>query len=444
MADVTEAFFRGQQQAQAEQAHEQALVDSKLRQQVLRHQLSQLKLEDQLRAADLVKGRADLGLGQDGADVTQPAVTVPPSMRAGLTGGVLQRSLQQFGQGPTTGAPAAPAPAIGTAPATGTGVTPPNFQAQARIVTPADAASGTPPLVLHANDTRPATHTEMAATAAPPSAYGDAAHPGMQRAGHVFLPGLDVPELGIKVAGMWYSARAAAEEQSRRAIALKLAEQPLHNVGPEETAVARTPTGAVPVYTNPNIRGNTPQEKYIAALQKGDTATAQTILRGIRDTQRPGSIESMLLDARRRGDAREAALIDGVMKEAGTARRDPSVAADREAATADRETARTFTNDMRLYTEDVSNGWKHHADAIKVFIANPLNNLPPGEGGTGQPAPEYTPPSFEAWRAQRDATKSGGAKTVTEAELTAIARKKGTTVDVQRERYRRGGYTIGR
>lgn len=372
MADVMEAFTRGRAQAGAEQEHTVALAESKLRQQVLKHQLDSLKLEDQIRAHDLIKGRADLGLGQGDPDedLSKPAATLPPSAMGALKTAMLNRTLE--GQ-PVPGdaqQPAAPAQAQPQAP-------------PGRIVGPADGSTGVPPMVLHQDDTLPATHADLA-QGATPGAPGDAAHPAMKSAGHVWLPPLKVPELGIDVPGMWYSAKAAAAEQSARAIELKRAELPLHNVGPEDTAIDQA-TGRV-VYTNPNSRGNTPQEKYIAALQKGDVEGAKTILQGIRDTQRPGArtLETMLLDARTKGDKVQADLIKSVMGEVAGARRDPDVADER-----------AFTRRRQLYTEDVSNGWRKQADDLKKWTAE----YPAGKiDDTVPDPPEFTPPSFSEWQ----------------------------------------------
>lgn len=63
MANVTEAYLRGHQIAQAELEHNDALEQNKLHAMVLRHQLSALKLEDALRTRDIALKQAEL-MGQ--------------------------------------------------------------------------------------------------------------------------------------------------------------------------------------------------------------------------------------------------------------------------------------------------------------------------------------------------------------------------------------------
>jgi hypothetical protein len=72
--NVAESFLRGLAAAQAEQAHKQALEDSKLRQMLLRHGLEREKIEDQIRARQFAEENLKRLHGQPMADLPSDTV----------------------------------------------------------------------------------------------------------------------------------------------------------------------------------------------------------------------------------------------------------------------------------------------------------------------------------------------------------------------------------
>lgn len=64
MADVAAAFISGHQAGQAKLAHDQSLEDSKLQQQILKHQMDRLKLDDKLRLRGIQIEQAKMTSGQ--------------------------------------------------------------------------------------------------------------------------------------------------------------------------------------------------------------------------------------------------------------------------------------------------------------------------------------------------------------------------------------------
>jgi hypothetical protein len=74
MADVVDAFLRGHQAGQSEREHNDALEDNKLRRLVLKHQMDQMKIEDQLRQRAIALENVKLQEGTPEADLT-PATT---------------------------------------------------------------------------------------------------------------------------------------------------------------------------------------------------------------------------------------------------------------------------------------------------------------------------------------------------------------------------------
>ncbi len=75
--------------------------------------------------------------------------------------------------------------------------------------------------------------------------------------------------------------------------------------------------------------------------------------------------------------------------------------ADRAAARGDKKTQEQTTNDLRQWSTEVSQGHQKQANDLKVWSANPMNAM---AGPDAKPAPEYTPPTFDAWQAGRHAT----------------------------------------
>ncbi len=69
------AFISGQQAAQAEQQHAALLQENKLRSMVLQHEIQRMKIDDQLRAADVAQKRFSILHGQPLADMPTESVT---------------------------------------------------------------------------------------------------------------------------------------------------------------------------------------------------------------------------------------------------------------------------------------------------------------------------------------------------------------------------------
>lgn len=89
MADVMSAWLRGQKAAQAEQQHEQEMEHSKLRQQILKHGIEGLKIEDQIRARTLREENARMMQGQPAADLpSEPVTTQEPNLPSQSNAGV--------------------------------------------------------------------------------------------------------------------------------------------------------------------------------------------------------------------------------------------------------------------------------------------------------------------------------------------------------------------
>src|SRR5262249_30645432 len=126
MADIAGNFIRGRQFAQAEAEHQQALEDSKLRQQVLKHQIDQLKIEDQLRARSIQAQQLQMMQGTPESEMPQEPVqqqNLPSRSFAGsqtglpgLVSGMVRDNMGGGDQaGPTsTVSPNAQSPELGT------------------------------------------------------------------------------------------------------------------------------------------------------------------------------------------------------------------------------------------------------------------------------------------------------------------------------------------
>jgi hypothetical protein len=79
MADVMERFMRGRAGAQAEQEHAQALEDSKLRQKILKHEIDNLKINDELRGREVQRQNLEMMTGTPAADLPQEAMPHAPN-----------------------------------------------------------------------------------------------------------------------------------------------------------------------------------------------------------------------------------------------------------------------------------------------------------------------------------------------------------------------------
>lgn len=84
-------FFQGIAAAQAQQAHAQALEDSKLQQQVLKHSIERLRIDDQLRTRQLKQEALAAQQGQPEADLPHEdyqAPNLPSTSHAGAMTGI--------------------------------------------------------------------------------------------------------------------------------------------------------------------------------------------------------------------------------------------------------------------------------------------------------------------------------------------------------------------
>lgn len=308
---IADSFIEGHQAGQAIREHKQRAEDSKLRTMVLKHQLSSLKLDDALRANELQRTYADLTLGQDapaeGAGVNgagdsapaPPAVSAATSSQFGpFSGGyrlppsdvnrpappasiadVVHQSIgsrlrQSFG-GSARASSDVPAPSLAPS--------------LARHVVAADPNSGLPPLNLHNDEPVPAGYQDgdlssgSTGTGAAQD-FGDRSHLGMRVSGHRWLQPISIPELGINIPGQWFSAKAAREEEARRAIALKRAEQPLQKTTPGETIY--DPYAGKEIYRNTNPKADAPlAQQYDDAIRRGDQSAAARVLASINATR---------------------------------------------------------------------------------------------------------------------------------------------------------------
>lgn len=113
---VMEGFLRGVQAGQAQQQHQQALEDNKLRALVLKHEIDRLKIDDQIRTRELARQNLEFLHGQPAADipsddVTSPQPNLPSKSLAGMVSG-----LQAGASSAMTGGPAAENPGTIAAP----------------------------------------------------------------------------------------------------------------------------------------------------------------------------------------------------------------------------------------------------------------------------------------------------------------------------------------
>lgn len=306
MADVMGAFLRGHAAGQAELDHAQQLEQNKLRTMVLKHEIDRMKLDDALRADEITRNRAGLALGQESSDQAEPAspqamppspgptaTTAPPAASEAPTESPAYGPFAKNYQAPPAdvNAPAPPAAIAdvvqGMVRSGMNGAAAPPMPAAAQSM-PAMGRQVVDPsgtlLNLHQDDPVSPDHQPIATPGQGRQNLGDQSHQGMQGAGHVWLPPIRIPELGIDVPGQWFSAKAAREEDSRRAIALKRAEQPLQKTSPGESIY--DPYLGKEVYRNTSPKaGGSLQQQYDDAVQRGDQAAADRILGSINATR---------------------------------------------------------------------------------------------------------------------------------------------------------------
>lgn len=111
MADVTDAFLRGHQAGQQELAQQQDAAERNLRQMVLKHELSRMKVEDAAQDYQRQFGAAQQqyqGLhGQPAATIPSDAVTTAqPNLPSRNLAGVVNGLINGQGTGTDTGSPA--------------------------------------------------------------------------------------------------------------------------------------------------------------------------------------------------------------------------------------------------------------------------------------------------------------------------------------------------
>jgi hypothetical protein len=453
-----DAFFRGLAAASAQQQHDQENQESSLRQMVLKHQLSSLKLQDALNTNELKQKFAQLGVGQDqsGAPTTpgtgagptgQPGgtgVSPPPPSGPGANAGAPSGGAAplDFSTGgppwesgwnvpdPGTGAFGVPnsladhisalvgqrvgGPMQPSPPATSpSSYYRPDGPATTLHVVPNDPNSTAAPLNVHVSEPIPPGYRPADPALAGKGDLGTAADPAMANAGRVWLDPIQIPELGVNLPGQWYSAKAARDEEQARAIALKRAEQPLQKVGPQESVY--DPYTKMELYKNTSPPANESlQQKYSRQRTQGDTAGAAQTLADLQATREPhyeprrvlingkATLVSYNTATAQYLDPATNQPLTGAITEAPPPR-DPiaeelargRLADSRERAASAKEKAQ-WDQDYRVYSGAMATGRRQQADAMKVWSENPDNF-----GGGGAPAPVYDPPTFDEWRAAR-------------------------------------------
>lgn len=140
MADVVQSYLAGRAAAQAESEHQQALQDSQLRQQILKHQLNSLKLEDQLRARDLATQTFRALNGLPASDLqTEEVPGQVPNLPSASNAGIV--TTPGTAQNPTSGLPSVVSGLVKNRLGAGLGTSPmPAGVSSTGVLTPLDAA----------------------------------------------------------------------------------------------------------------------------------------------------------------------------------------------------------------------------------------------------------------------------------------------------------------
>ena len=252
------------------------------------------------------------------------------------------------------------------------------------------------------------------------------------------------------------SAQAMADERKAKTSALDLSTK-LQNFS-SQLASAKTQARYAQVYNGvpPEIRGyfDAPEEWTAESGQRAIEATMDPSerirLRHDRVTEDLDRRRTVAAEKRagRTGSGAESPLDK---KEAQTYARYKDFAAQYEKAR-DEERQRATAKDPYSTARDIPayqpapsyEKWQKMTPAERsTVIAQPNARIDDAElarrSGTATPVTPAAPTG--AAPATASAPAAAG-KTVTEAQLRAVAKLKGTTVDVQRERYRAGKYTI--
>ena len=439
------------------------MEESKLRQQSLKHLLAEQKLKDVLTQHELLRTSANQAVDAEDAEMTgtlsadrpqttlpaeRPQTTLLPLQTPSLATGMTQRITDSLRGGPPSATPLGPVPA-GSSPAPAPIAAPPLMQPVATHAVAVDPSSGMP-TVNFLHDELPTQGYRMTPAHEPVTASGEATHVGAKKAGHVWLPPIQIPEMGIDVPGQWFSARAAREESARRAIALKRAEQPGVVVPPGNTflEVSQKTGQHEPVYTNTNPRpGETPEEAYNRAVKAGDTAEAQRILEGIVTVTKARTHDSRFEE----GKQIYAKSVGGDSFDKLTVQQQGAFGQWYERWTTDQASkdiahelarARLSESQQRLedaranraqaeqnsaYRREVEIGHQRYVDAVHARDKKIAN----GADAVDVPdVPEYQAPSFETWQAQHPVTAPTAVGKPVKAGTTPSPPKAGQTIDV--------------
>lgn len=391
MADVADAFIRGKQAGEASVAHQDALAQNKLRTMILKHQIEGIKIDTELRTRELARQNLELLQGQPEADLpteTFEQPNLPSRSQAGAMTGlpdVVSSLVQQRmgGAGPQTlAAPGAQETALGTN--------------QASRVKP------------------------------------------------VQIPG--VPSLGVE--GVSVRPRSL-EDLTHASIMAKLLEPYTLNRGDIRVAGGRVVArGMAPAPTRPLVVNG-----RVLDAETGDT---------LAEVPRQVDPNAVTPDER----AKERAL-----RERGVAAR------EKDAATRANRPPTAATDQTGVYGTATKRGYDAFVESYKM--RNP--DKKPDRFGNPIAVPNWpAPPSLEKWyamtpeerqRALADpkaritdeemrkrlaakgeesrtdtsadaAGKTGAGQTVTLAEVEAIAKKRGRSVEEQRQLYIENGYAV--
>ncbi len=357
MANVADAFVQGSLAGQAVQEHQQAMEENKLRTVVLKHQIEGMKIDDQLRARDIARQNLSLMATQPGSDLPSDAVTsdqpnLPSRNLAGVVTGLI-RGGQGIDQGNAAPVTASSAPTMpGSLPA-------PAAQAE---------QPGTNPITTQVRR-------------------------------KVTIPGVDAFNGAPAVPGLSVTPRSM-EDVIRAQVMAKQMEP--YNLGEGQRRF---------VGSDMIAQGGSKEIPVPAGGRLYDPATKTTVAVGGAPNTEFGQFQQAYAGKFGKTSfseltpAQQAGVFPAFAKE----RRDPAIAALAGDRIATAKAARKDAEDLRLWSAAVSNGWKQHASdmaAWKVKAQGTMSDTPP-------PEPQYTPPSFDDWRAQRDAaapTASGAPK----------------------------------
>jgi hypothetical protein len=361
MADVMGAFFRGHAAGQAEQEHQQALEDNKLRTLVLKHEIDRMKIDDQIRARDLATQNLSLLHGQPAADIpsdqvagTQPNLPSTNTAAGAMTGlpnviaNLVRNKLGAPAGGDTTAgtlsAPAAQDPMTGTNPIT---------TRVARPVTiPGVPALGVPDTSVRPRSMEALIQAQIASKMAEP---------------YTLAPGA-VRKIGTETIGEGGPA--------------------FHAVGAGGLA-ATTPNGETKVVV-PG-RAAPSRARTVSGMLNGHRAFAIFNPDTEKYTVDGRDVTSLFTPA-------------------------PSAAETSAAGRADQQ---AWNRDYREYRAAVQDAARQHSDAMRVwlkkrdgaFLKDGVLVDADTEAPLGATPPQYTPPSFEDWRASRRPANGTAART---------------------------------